>query len=148
MSYDYQGHEYYELMRRENQRLTHVLHAVGDMLRGERGDVERLVYDLGQLVELLDSHFDHEEQSDFVTNVRRRAPHLLQTAQEAIAQHADISDQAKKILILARNGVVSDAWWRQLSLRFDEFAREFLAHEAHEYELLQSAYGQDIGAAD
>lgn len=103
---------------------------------------------LWKLAELVESHFDHEECGGYMAEALARAPRLTPTAEKLLAEHSILLDDAKKLQILARSGVESDAWWRQIDSDFRHLKSRLLAHEHAENKLLHEAFSRDIGASD
>lgn len=93
---------------------------------------------LGNLADLVESQFVREESGGY-TDALARAPRLTTTAERLLAEHTELLDDAKKLQILARSGVESKAWWRQIESDFTTLKARLLAHEQAEKKFLHEA---------
>jgi hypothetical protein len=110
-----------------------------------RGLVE---HQLRNLTELIEAHFAREEAGGYMGEALTRAPRLGGTAERLLAEHVDLLDDAQKLHMLARAGVESMAWWRQIEADFTHLKARLLAHEHAENKLLNEAFNRDIGVTD
>jgi hypothetical protein len=135
-------------LSREHAELLAALEDTGRLLKSLDRSHRKVDRQLGRLAELIESHFTHEENGGYMAEPLARAPRLTTTARQLLGEHAELLDDAKKLQMLARFGVESDGWWRQVEHDFQRLHKRLLAHEHAENKLLHDAWNQDVGAAD
>ena len=125
--------------------------ALGDVERAlkrpDRGQ-RKVGQQLERLSELVESHFAREESGGYMAEALARAPRLTSTAEKLLAEHTNLLDDAQKLHILARSGIESKGWWRQIETDFTSLKARLVVHEHAENRLLQEAYSRDIGVKD
>lgn len=132
----------------EHRELAEALQVFERLLDGQnraRGVVER---QLQKLADLVESHFAHEEEGGYMADAVTRAPRLSTTAEKLVGEHTELLDDVKKLHLLARSGVETEAWWRQIDKDFTRLKARLLAHEHAENNLMHEAFNRDIGIAD
>jgi iron-sulfur cluster repair protein YtfE (RIC family) len=96
----------------------------------------------------LQEHFDDEEGTgSFFDAVCAQAPRLSQRAEALKQEHAWLGNALRE-LIECVDQPKSVQWREELEAKFHEFSKSVMQHESKENELLQEAYGDDIGSAD
>ncbi len=141
-------HEAVELMRVEHEQLRQLLKQIGATLQGDsrqQAEIDRL---MGQLSELVESHFRHEEEGGYLKTALDRAPHLAAKAEKLNDQHAMLLEQIDKLGMLVHSGVESPAWWARVETDFHQIEVNMQHHEEAEIDLLQKAFTEDIGGGD
>jgi hypothetical protein len=135
-------------LAKEHRELANALADVERALK-RHDRAQRLVEkQLSRLAEFVESHFAWEESGGYLIDALTRAPLLTNKADRLLAEHADLLDDAKKLHLLARSGVESQAWWRHVEQDFQRLKSMLLAHELAENKLLQQAYKGDLGSTD
>jgi hypothetical protein len=76
------------------------------------------------------------------------APHVADKVQTLIAEHNDLSDEIKELVVWVRDREGVSENWDELSARFTEFDEKLTQHETIENELLQEVFTEDIGSKD
>jgi hypothetical protein len=132
----------------EHRELADALQKTDRLLARVDRTQRQVDHQMGRLADLIESHFDHEESGGYMAEVLARAPQLTRTAMKLASEHADLLDDTKKLQMLARSGVESPAWWRQVEQDFHWIKGRLLAHEHAENKLLHEAYNRDIGVTD
>jgi len=139
----------YEDFRREHAELAETISSIQRDLSNSRSTKNDVGDRTGQLVEkMLEAHFAHEEAGGYMADVVSRAPHLQPTVRRLELQHPMLLEKATKLNMLARSGVESPPWWRELRNEFDSLRQELLDHERQENMLVQEAFTIDIGTKD
>lgn len=136
--------EFYE----EHRELADALQKTDRLLARVDRTQRQVDRQMGRLADLIEGHFEHEENGGYMAEALARAPQLTRVAKKLASEHADLLDDTKKLQMLARSGVESPAWWRQIEQDFHWLKARFLAHEHAENKLLHEAYNRDIGATD
>lgn len=132
----------------QHQELNTLIELLRSTLARTSRDRDALQDVIRDLAELVTVHFEHEEQGGYFSEAVKRAPRLLGHSQELCLQHEALSEQILTLNSLARSGVESPAWWRQMEIDTERFIDAMLAHETSEKELLQKAYADDLGDGD
>lgn len=110
--------------------------------------VNRVGHLLETLQERLDAHFLDEEHSTLFEDLVRRAPHLAEEVHRLKGEHGQLRVRLQA-LRHAVNGTPLDAeTWDRAEREFRGFHDQLFHHEAHENELLQRVFGEDIGSKD
>ena len=140
--------EFFEQVRREHDRLRELLGSMHRVLadRHEGGDEVAAMFD--SLCQRLDSHFHTEDEGELFEQIIDHAPHLADRANATRAAHDGLLNRIQEIAEQAHAKTGSDQWWQQLSEEFQHFGTELMQHENQEGELIQEAYGDDIGSKD
>ncbi|MCA9155008.1 MAG: hemerythrin domain-containing protein [Planctomycetales bacterium] len=136
-----------EQLADEHHRLRDVLGEVREAVRDERTCVSTLIDLLVELTMVLRAHFDHEENGGFFRDVEADAPHLKPRSEALRAQHVSLCERLRVVRRCAER-LPKDNCWMELSAAFDEFTTQFHEHETLEEELMQDAFGQDMGSKD
>ena len=101
-----------------------------------------------RLREELVEHFHYEEEGGFFKDVVERAPRYSEQIDELCQEHVQSLQDLDQMTHDAEVGEPTGEWWDDLSHRFHEFSNQLMNHEARENQLLQNAYGIDLGAND
>ena len=106
---------------------------------------------LARLRDQLAMHFALEEAYGYFEDAIEVAPWLSTTAENLRSQHDDfynevcgIVDQAEQLL----HHEVPGQLLREVVDRFDDFYATFQKHESAETQLIQQAFGEDVGSGD
>ena len=107
----------------------------------------RMVELLEELRNLMDEHFSKEEGSDLFVEFPRRFPRFKAALECLKCEHPSLLRDARRLLDSSNECKDVD-----LPPRLNKLARSLIRdmrrHERAESELVQKAYGEDIGAAD
>jgi len=142
------AHEFFEMMKTEHEELAREMGRVRHALDAEPRDRARAVDSILRMHELVESHFEHEEQDGYMNEPIQQAPHLTERADHLLRQHPSLLEEVTKLRMLAKAGVESESWWEEIHTRFDRFSQAFLDHEAGENKLIQEVFTQDVGTGD
>ena len=140
MKDDIATHEAVELMRVEHDQLRQLLEQIGATLRGDgrqQAEIDRL---MGQLSELVESHFRHEEEGGYLKTALDRAPQLTVKAEKLKEQHAMLLEQIDKLGMLVHSGVESPAWWTRVEADFHQIEVNMRHHEEAEIDLAAEGF--------
>lgn len=97
----------------------------------------------------LQKHFDLEEDSVFIEEIIRLAPHHKTTLDRFLKAHQDLIEQLESIIGDLKNAQAREALTaRQIPNRLFSLMQQVLEHETEERRLLQEVYYQEFGAAD
>jgi len=135
-------------LQHEHAELGKALASIGRVLtvpHRKKAEMEDLI---GQLADHVETHFHHEEDGGYFSAALKKSPRLTDQANILLEQHTALAEQIQKLRMLARSGVETDGWWKLLEEQFADFKARLLEHERKENELLQDAFGVDIGTAD
>lgn len=141
-------HHFFEMMKQEHEQLARVLGELRHALHSDQRDAEAVTAWIVQLARLVKSHFEHEEEGGYMREAIEQAPRLSEQAENLERQHPVLLEKLSGLSNLAAAGDKSAPWWESARTKFDEFAKSFLDHEAHEDKLVQEAFTQDIGTSD
>jgi hypothetical protein len=107
-------------------------------------DLRRLVPMLGELHDLLEEHFLHEEATDGLhATIGSSAPHHLTTLQNLFEEHQDFLDTLTKLDAQAR--ACLDGPLAEILEGIESVSERLRRHEARETELLTDAMFVDLG---
>jgi hemerythrin len=143
-----QSHESFEQVRREHEELRELLGSMSRALASREGSVEKACEMFASLSEYVDRHFDTEEKGDFFHAIIDHAPRLADRANAICDEHQQLLAQVQGMNQLVQTKANTDDWWKKLSDDFHDFSRSLMHHESSEMELMQEAYGEDIGSKD
>jgi hypothetical protein len=90
-------------------------------------------------------HFRFEEQDGYMDVVRKREPRLERAVQELAEEHRQLAQSLAALLARARPALGPGHSIREAVRDWVERVRR---HEARENDLVQNAFGVDIGAED
>ena len=141
-------HNFFEMVKEEHHELVGVMGKIRHLLAVESHDLEALDALIPQLCDLVESHFKHEEAGGYLSEVVEEAPRLSTRADKLHDQHRTLWEELENLRNLAEQREGSDQWWEQLHTDLEKFARNLLTHEAHEDDLVQEAFTDDIGSKD
>jgi hypothetical protein len=131
----------------EHCDLAVALDQVGRTLKRVDRRRASIVRQLNELVDHVESHFAHEEDGGYMAESLARAPRLATRAGRLLAEHAELLDDVHKLQMLARSGVETDGWWRQIETDCERLKVTLFVHEHAEHRLVQEAFNRDIGVA-
>lgn len=142
------AHNFFEMMKAEHHELVGVMGEIKHLLATHQRDAARVDHLVTEFCDLIESHFEHEEEGGYLSEALEQAPRLTERAQVLFKQHESLLADARGLRHHVRGGEGTDAWWDELSTRFNDFTRALMTHEAHEDDLVQEAYTDDIGSKD
>ncbi len=140
--------ELFELMQSEHRELAEVLVQIRDAVSVRVCTKIQLEDLMTRLCELVESHFNQEEQGGYLKEALDRAPHYAAKAESLLAEHRALQEDVEKIRLLVHSGVESSAWWIHINSDFNNFASQLQNHEHAEVQVLQGAFTEDIGTKD
>lgn len=140
--------DFYNQVRQDHEELLEWLGRVHQALAQRSDSAEQLVDLLEGLGQHIERHFVDEESGGFFEQVVEQAPRFSERADALRREHERLRAQMAELIAAGRAGGASDAWWQQLNDTFHEFSRSLMQHENRENELLQEAYGEDVGSKD
>lgn len=108
--------------------------------------VQRLSGDLLQLRELLERHFEREEDGGLFDDLQARLPAKDIVLDALKGEHGDFLDDVDELL--GRLEAVSFESFGPIRQDLGRFLDTYQEHERVENELLQKAYNLDLGAPD
>ena len=132
----------------QHRALRELLGRIGTLLQERTASIDEVADSLGQLGDMLIKHFTREESGGYYSDVVLHAPQLLRRANDLLAQHPKMTQQAQHLIGIAPSSTSVANWWDETRTRFDAFVRELLDHERGEDRLIQEAYGRDVEAGD
>lgn len=92
-------------------------------------------------------HFAFEEEGGYFRDMLRRSPRLRPRAKRLLAQHPELLERLERVRELASEATAAPAA-DALQEAFGAFLALYEEHEQGEEDLLQEAFGRDIGAND
>ena len=102
---------------------------------------------LRNLAQAVRNHFEMEEVDGIYEQVQRDAPHLASEVHKLEADHQVLLEEIAELADMGQ-GLVDDAWVRQVSHLFRRFRDRMAHHEAEENKVVQRAYSDDVGTKD
>lgn len=132
----------------EHEELRRLLGNIQQIISLRRDSIDRVAELLTILREQLQSHFNHEQVGGLFKRISKKAPWLTDRANLLEDQHPQFLEDLRELAGWARENRSSPQWWEEIERRYLQFSKEFLCHESDENEMLQEAYGQDIGSQD
>ncbi len=141
-------HELHEQIHREHEELRELLGRVHLLLTARVAAAADVRSCMASLREQIEGHFRDEEVEGFFEQIVDQAPRLDSRVDELRAEHAQLRSDVIKLGELANGDESGDGWWERLERGFHDFSRTLMHHETKENELLQAAYGEDIGSQD
>jgi hemerythrin len=142
------SHESFEKVRREHKELRELLGQMNRALASREGSVEQACEMFASLSQFVERHFDTEEQGNFFAEIIDHAPRLVDRANATCDEHQQLLAHAKQMHELACEKADTEQWWQRLTSDFQQFSQALMRHESCEMELMQEAYGEDIGSKD
>jgi iron-sulfur cluster repair protein YtfE (RIC family) len=137
----------HERTRREHQELRRRLRAVHRALADPATTVAQLAGHIESLERQLRGHFAEEVRGGFFDGIVAQAPQLAARTERLRREHDLLLAAAGQLAALAREAP-GGQWRELLEAQFHAFSRQLMQHESTENELVQAAYGQDVGAPD
>lgn len=148
MNDDAHIHESFEQIRREHAELRELLGSVSRALADREISLEQASEMFTSLRGQIVKHFETEEQGQFFEEIIDHAPRLSDRANATCDEHEQLLAQVKQMADLALEKAGTPDWWQQLNDQFHDFSKGLMHHESQEMELMQEAYGEDIGSKD
>ena len=103
---------------------------------------------LQSLADELQVHFNDEEEQGFFSQITDQAPRLSNQAEQLCREHDDMLSDVLNMINEARRGDGSATWRKELGDTFHTFSKRLMRHESNESDMLQQAYGEDVGGVD
>ena len=141
-------HDSFEAMRAERRGLAEQMVEVRQSLFSENRTRNQVDDQMTRLAELVASHFCHEEEGGYLSDVLERAPRLTSQAVHLQEQHETLLEEIEKLRLLVHSGMESEAWWARIETDFHRFSSRLMEHEQAENRLLLQAYDDDVGTSD
>ena len=118
--------------------------------RDELGDPNfgELATRVAHLREQLVAHFDEEERDGYLSSALEVAPRFCEQAKHLREEHAQVLDELDELSHTLASDQHGGMSWVEASERFEAFVAKLHAHECSEHEILQDAFGEDIGTGD
>ena len=138
----------YEQIQQDHKELQQQLVVLHRALCERHQSREEIVDEFSRLRDHLADHFLDEEEGGFFTNLVQRMPHHAERIEALRMEHVARLHDLDGLIDDAANQPICPDWWEDLARRFHEVSRLLMAHELTENELLQEAYGLDLGAFD
>lgn len=132
----------------EHAALCELVTTLYRVLAERHEPVGRVSHLLETLDERLDAHFVDEENSPMFEELVRRAPHMAEEAARLQADHANLRTRLKELRETVNGEPMTPQTWDVVEREFRAFHDQLFHHEARENELLQTAFGEDIGSKD
>jgi hypothetical protein len=132
----------------EHAALHEMLQAIQTAMRERRLGRESLAQAVAEVKRQVVEHFDHEECGGYFAEALEAAPHWSERAAGLLAEHAAMAGELEMFCKQVGESLAGPSDWHALEQCFARFVARFQAHETAENELLQAAYGEDIGSAD
>ena len=141
-------HEFFEEVQREHDELRELLGEVHRVLAERLEKVAEVSERLASLSEHVETHFQEEEIAGFFDQVVERAPRLSDRVDRLRTEHQALLGAVRSLYDAATQGDGSADWWKRMEGTFHDFSKDLMHHESHENDLLQEAYGEDLGTGD
>ena len=135
-------------IRHEHEHLRDVLGVVNRILAAHRSSAEDVVDQLSALREELEMHFHTEEAEGFFEELTEMAPRLMRHTTKLCQDHVRMLNEMGELVFQASHGDGSADWWSLMEQTFRDFSKALMQHEHRENELLQEAFGDDLGSHD
>lgn len=132
----------------EHTALCELVTTLYRVLAERHEPVTRVAHLLETLEERLEAHFQDEERSTLFEDLVRRAPHLAEETLRLKAEHGTLRNRLRFIRAVVDGQPLKPETWQAVEKDFREFHDQLFHHEAHENELLQRVFGEDIGSKD
>ena len=132
----------------EHTALCELVTTLYRVLAERHEPVSRVAHLLETLNERLEAHFQDEERSTLFDDMVRRAPHLAEEALRLKAEHTSLRNRMRVLRNTVNGTPLQPESWQAVEKEFREFHDQLFHHEAHENELLQRVFGEDIGSKD
>ena len=140
--------EVVERVQQEHDLLRERLAYLQRVFATKRRPADEAAALLWDLWSVLRVHFAHEESEGFFTEVTTYAPRLTCRADNLCFEHEAMLHTVSDLARFSRAGAASQAWWRELTTRFQALCTQLARHERDEHRLLQDAYQVDLGGDD
>lgn len=141
-------HALFVQIQQDHEELRRMLGEVHHALSQKLESVARVVELLASLTDHLETHFNEEEATGIFQEVAARTPRLSSRASDLRAEHQQFRQIVQALNEVAKSGDGAADWWQQLEVAFHDFSKDLMRHEHEENELVQVAYGQDLGLGD
>lgn len=133
---------------REHKRLSNHLGNLLRVLAERQRTVVELAVEFEKLKDELVQHFHEEDEGGFFDGIVEHAPRLSERIEALRQEHDRLLEQLNELQTKVDVPAPSPEWWQELERSFHDFSCELMRHEHRENEILQEAYGVDIGAQD
>jgi hypothetical protein len=143
-------HNFFERMKCEHRELFGLMDHIRFRLSATEQDNQWLSSSIARLCDLVESHFLCEEQGGYLHEAIHAAPHLTDKAEHLHGQHQVLLEEVRSLRDFAVKGMegTMDTWCQAFRSRFDAFVEKLHVHEAHEDDLVQQAFTQELGPGD
>ena len=132
----------------QHKVLRKMIAEVQGTLESQSDSFDILSSQLSVLAQKLQEHFIEEEEGGFFDHIKKRAPQLSTDSTQLEEEHVDLLGQIRDLIAKAATCEGSESWWQGLKTDFHDFSKLLMQHESLENQLLQRAYGEDIGSHD
>ena len=132
----------------EHVNLRALLEEIRETLSRQEATCAAVAARLAELSEDLFSHFAHEEEGGYFSEVISVAPRLKDEVDSLLEQHPRLRQHLEQMLRHTEGGTPSKQWWDEAQAQFEEFTARLVEHEKRENALLQEAFSRDVGTAD
>lgn len=129
------------LQHRSLRRIGEAIEA--QICAAERPSRARAVALLAEFESALEDHFDAEERGGRLALAVAEAAHWAPRAAALTAEHEAFRADLADLVADARRAIGVD--WESVCMRFRSLRRAIATHEQAENEILQRAYGEDLG---
>ena len=146
-------HDFFKQIQREHGELKDLLSQVRSAIHDQQPDAQQARQLIGDLYERIQSHFHHEEAGGYLSEALEQAPRLTNQVGRLHEQHETLSEVLGELRNHVQRTVPTDdpradAWWKELTDRFQDFSNQLLRHESEEDKLVQEAFNRDLGTCD
>ena len=139
-------------IKEDNHRLRELLCDISNRLTRPQPTCSReLVQQLQALRDQLAMHFALENAYGYFDDVIEVAPHLCEKAQKLRSEHDTLYDEFCQLVEGAERRIYDEphpSSLTQLAVLFFNFQSAFHSHEAHENELILSAFDDDVSGGE
>jgi iron-sulfur cluster repair protein YtfE (RIC family) len=138
----------FEEINAEHRELYRRYHIIRTLLDGRPSRPQSIRTSLSDLAAFLKSHFAHEEEEGYFTDIAEMAPRLGSRVDAVQSEHDHLLQRLVKLdeRIAIANELVTD--YEAIRRDIGEFLDACHEHERRENRLVQDAYLVDIGTGD
>jgi iron-sulfur cluster repair protein YtfE (RIC family) len=141
-------HERFEQIRAEHTEICDLVTTLYRVLAERHEPAPRVVHLLESLLERVAAHLRDEESCGLFRDLRRRLPQHLDTIDTLEQEHQELVRHLSTLHQAASTSDIAPNWWDELEAGFRAFSTQLNRHEFRENDLLQEAYGEDLGDQD
>ncbi|MCS7046010.1 MAG: hemerythrin domain-containing protein [Gemmataceae bacterium] len=134
-----------EALLTAHRRLANDLQALEEAVRPGAANLEALRSSLAATYTHVCDHFHGEEHHGYLTEVRRRAPHLEHDVVELQQEHRQLRMALDDLLAKAR---LAKKWEEALAESARDWLHRLRRHESKENQVVQDAFNRDFSAED